>query len=224
MITYPKRQEVCVLVEDQVHMAQAVQSAMRTAFPECVVHWFPNLREAQLWLTEWSVLPLRGKLKLSVVDLGLPDGSGVEFIRKVAELSPETMSLVVTIYGEDSFLFEALRAGATGYILKGEGMAHIAAALQKAVAQEPPISPSIARRLLSHFRDIQSQANAEVSLSTRQRETLALLVRGLSISEAAQALGLKPNTIAAYVKVIYQKLQVSNRAQAAREAIRLKLV
>ena len=211
---------VCLLVEDHPKTADALRSSVLSALPGVSVVTVKNCREAHLWIENNSKEKSGPELGLALVDLGLPDGSGVEIIHLLSQTHPDALSLVVTIYSEDSYLFDALSAGAIGYILKDEGLESMADSIKKIERDEPVISPSIARRLLTHFKNQKLQNRDDGGLSARQKETLILLVRGLTIPEVADRLGLSSQTVASYVKVIYHKLQVSNRAEATREAIR----
>jgi len=111
-------------------------------------------------------------------------------------------------------------AGARGYLLKDEEQDLLVGILRRIDRGEPSLSPSIAHRLLAHFRGPVAKAHDEAGLTPREIETLTLLARGLTVAEAAARMGLRPQTVASYVKVIYQKLRISTRAEAAREAVR----
>lgn len=164
-------------------------------------------------------------LALALVDLGLPDGSGVELIRCLRKEEQEAINVVLTIHGEDSFLFEALTAGAYGYLLKDSNDKALVAMLKRLEGDEPPLSPAIARRLLHHFHGKPLlSTNDDCELTPRERETLSHLASGLTVPEAAAYMGISRQTVAGYVKAIYEKLHVSNRAQATLEAIRRGLV
>lgn len=212
---------LCLLVEDQPQFRTFLREAVELAFPGIKVISFMSLREARMWLESGKDSQ---SLRFSLIDLGLPDGSGVELIRELSTRRPEVLNVVVTIFREDACLFEAIAAGAFGYILKDESRDLMVDTLQRLQRQEPPISPSIARRLLAHFQSPRSLGNSAVHLTAREKQTLTLLVRGLTVAEAATQLTLSPQTVSGYVKVIYQKLHVSNRAEAVREALRLGLV
>jgi DNA-binding NarL/FixJ family response regulator len=209
-----------LIIEDDARTAEVLRTAVTAVFPQLNVMSFGNLRETSKWLDAYESGASGSAVELALVDLGLPDGSGVNVIHRVRALAPEAINLVVTIYAEDSFLFEALRAGAFGYLLKDDGLSLIEESLRKVGRFEPPMSPAIARRVLGHFHADKSPAADDSSLSPRQKQTLTLLARGLTIAEVAAEMGLAHQTIASYVKIIYQKLHVSNRAEATREAIR----
>ena len=168
------------------------------------------------------------KFDLALIDLGLPDGSGVDVVTKLRDMQPDAQSVVVTIHDDDEHLFPALQAGAFGYILKEQARELITEQLQRISQGEPPLSPSIARRVMAYFSakaKPQPQANAmpNVSLTDRESEVLLRVAKGYTLPEIGVQLSLSRHTIADYVKQIYRKLNVSSRAEAALEAQRLGL-
>jgi DNA-binding NarL/FixJ family response regulator len=169
------------------------------------------------------------KFDLGLIDLGLPDGSGVDVVTRLRDLQPDAQSVVVTIHDDDEHLFPALQAGAYGYILKEQARELITEQLQRISQGEPPLSPSIARRVIAYFtakaKPQAAPANAlpAVSLTERESEVLLRVAKGYTLPEIGVQLGLSRHTIADYVKQIYRKLNVSSRAEAALEAQRLGL-
>jgi DNA-binding NarL/FixJ family response regulator len=168
------------------------------------------------------------KFDLALVDLGLPDGSGVDVVTRLRDLQPEAQSVVVTIHDDDEHLFPALQAGAFGYILKEQARELITEQLQRISQGEPPLSPSIARRVMAYFSaksrpQAQSNLLPNVNLTDRESEVLLRVAKGYTLPEIGVQLGLSRHTIADYVKQIYRKLNVSSRAEAALEAQRLGL-
>jgi DNA-binding NarL/FixJ family response regulator len=221
------RDSVCLIVEDQVPAREFIAGVVGEAFPGILSEAVPDLRRARGWLEAKEYRKTGRPLGLVIVDLGLPDGCGIEVLRLLAEAEPGALPVVFTIYGDDTYLFGALSAGAKGYLLKEESPTQLAAVLKRLEAGEPPLSPSIARRMLSFFQagEKPPEAGAEaVRLTPREQETLVLLARGLTIPEAAGKMGLSPQTVAGYVKVVYQKLHVSNRVELVREASRRRLI
>ena len=166
------------------------------------------------------------KFDLALVDLGLPDGSGVDVVAALREQQPEAQSVVVTIHDDDEHLFPALQAGAFGYVLKEQARELIAEQLNRMSQGEPPLSPSIARKVIKYFasQTMPVASNMpEVSLTERESEVLLRVAKGFTLPEIGVQLGLSRHTIADYVKQIYRKLNVSSRAEAALEAQRLGL-
>ncbi len=161
---------------------------------------------------------------LALIDLGLPDGSGIALIERLHPLG--TLCVVATVFDDDAHLFPALHAGAQGYVLKDQSPDSLAAMLAGIAAGQPPLSPSIARRLLRHFQPLAGtplQAD-EPALTARESEVLRLIAKGLSVAEVATLLALSRHTVAGYLKDIYRKLSVGSRAEATLEAMRRGLI
>ncbi len=167
------------------------------------------------------------RFTLALLDLGLPDGSGVDVVAALREKQPEVQSVIVTIHDDDEHIFPALQAGAFGYLLKEQARELLVEQLQRISQGEPPLSPSIARKVIAHFnsqrRPQASPQLIEVSLTERETEVLLRVAKGFTLPEIGVQLGLSRHTIADYVKQIYRKLNVSSRAEAALEAQRLGL-
>lgn len=166
------------------------------------------------------------RFTLALLDLGLPDGSGVEVIAALREKQPEVQSVIVTIHDDDEHLFPALQAGAFGYLLKEQSRELLVEQLQRMSGGEPPLSPSIARKVIAYFAAQVKKPSTllhEVSLTERETEVLLRVAKGYTLPEIGVQLGLSRHTIADYVKQIYRKLNVSSRAEAALEAQRLGL-
>lgn len=215
---------VCLIVEDQIELSIILEQAVRLVFPGLKVVVKNTVSASRRWID--SRLGQRGEpsLVFALIDLGLPDGSGIDILREISVKEPQSMNVAVTVFAEDSYLFSALAAGAFGYVLKGGGEDAILEAMKRLKTGEPPITPSVARRIIANFRSSQTSIERGVRLTTREVETLSLVARGYTVPEAASHLGLSAQTVAGYMKTIYQKLHVSNRAEATREAIRMGLV
>ena len=161
---------------------------------------------------------------LALVDLGLPDASGIQLIEALQQRGAWTFCIVATVFDDDAHLFPALRAGAQGYVLKDRDRGALADMLRGIVDGQPPLSASIARRLLRHFQPMPHASEAQVPLTPRETEVLRLTAKGLTLGEVASALELSRHTVSGYLKDIYRKLSVGTRAEATLEAARRGLV
>jgi DNA-binding NarL/FixJ family response regulator len=156
-----------------------------------------------------------------LVDLGLPDGSGLDLIRRARECSPSTLSMVITVFGDEASLVNALEAGARGYLLKSEGPSDLRESVAQLVAGGAPITPAIASFLLRRFESPPDESGAHEhrsTLSPRERQVLELIVRGLSNQDVANELGISRHTATSHVRSIYRKLEVRSRSAAVYEA------
>ena len=207
----------CFLVEDHEATRNWLVGMLSEVFPKASVVAAGSLADARRLLSDHLA---KGDFPdIALIDLGLPDGSGLDLIGHFVSLSPQTKRIVTTTYGDDAYLLKAISAGAQGYLLKEEEGARLAQTLRRIERDEPPLSPSIARRMLMHFGDAggaDQPETDEADLTSRERETLTLLARGLTVGEVAAQLGLSPHTVASYAKIIYQKLHVTSRAEATR--------
>lgn len=160
-----------------------------------------------------------------LVDLGLPDMSGLEVIRWVAKRHPACDILVVTIFGDESHVMAALEAGARGYLLKGSLTHDIALDIRDVREGGSPLSPGIARQLLARFMPAEGEACAkDATLSPREREILRTIAKGFSYAETARLLGITVGTVHTHLKRVYRKLAVNSKTEAVFEAGRLGLL
>ncbi len=174
---------------------------------------------------------------LALLDLNLPDGSGVDLISCVRQRCPDAYIVITTIFDDEEHILKALRAGAHGYLLKDSPDARFIQKLRGILSGDPPLSPSISRRILRYFMEgnpeqpqppaanpAHTEVNNPNNLSPREQEVLTLVAKGLSRNDVAKLLGLSNNTVARYIRDVYQKLNISTRAEAAVEACRMGLV
>jgi len=208
----------CALVVDDLPSSRAwLGQALALAFPGIRIEEAGSLAQAEDFLA--SPPPL------ALIDLGLPDGSGLRLIER---LRGRAMCVVATVFNDDAHLFPALHAGAEGYVLKDQSHETLAEMLRGIAAGQPPLSPSIARRLLRHFAPIAAPAaqaaNSDSDLTPRETEVLRLTAKGMTRQEVAQLLDISAHTVAGYLKEVYRKLAVGSRAEATLEAARRGLV
>lgn len=208
-----------MIVEDHPEMREWIAGVANDAFPTAETLCVGTLNQARRWITERN-------FDLILIDIGLPDGSGVDLVAEIEGQSQSTTyTVVTTIYDDDLHLFAALEAGAKGYLLKDQPRERLVEQLRGILRGEPPISPSIARRILRFFSHTGLNAMPEgAGLTERERETLSLIARGFNRNDISTALGITPNTAASYIKSIYRKLNVSGRAEAALKAVELGIV
>ncbi|HWM83938.1 MAG TPA: response regulator transcription factor [Pseudolabrys sp.] len=222
---------LALIVEDQSDTRAWLSQMLTGAFDGIAVTETGTLRAARDWIAA-NVAALAAATEappIALVDIGLPDGSGIDLIRELTRKHRTVICIVTTIYDDDHHLFDAIAAGAQGYLLKDQHPDTLIQYLHRIERGEPPLSPSIAQRMLQHFSRLQPliAAPGEPSgdaLTAREMDVLRLLGRGLRVSEAARVLGLTPHTVAGYVKNVYRKLNISSRAEATIEALRRGLV
>lgn len=220
-----------LIVEDQADTRAGLAEMLTVAFGGIGLVEVSTIRAALNWIAAHARELSRDTAArhIALIDIGLPDGSGIDIVREIARHHPNITPIVTTIYDDDQHLFEAIAAGAQGYLLKDQHPDTLVQYLHRIDKGEPPLSPSIARRILQHFSKARTTAAmppdaADETLTPREMDVLRLLGRGLSVGEAARVLGLTPHTVAGYVKNIYRKLNISSRAEAAVEAVRRGLV
>ena len=165
-----------------------------------------------------------------LTDLDLPDGSGIELIRLVRARGAGTLSMVITVFGDEQHVVAAIEAGALGYLLKDATADSIGRSIVELLEGGSPMSPPVARYLLQRFAKGPEPtapsvaANGGAGLSTREREVLTYIVKGFSYAEIARLLGLSTHTVATHVRRIYGKLEVHSRGEAVYEALATGLV
>ena len=163
-----------------------------------------------------------GRVDVVLLDLGLPGMHGVAGITVILKRFPEAKVLVLTVYDHKPVVLEALAAGAGGYLLKDDRLETILRGIDEALAGGAPLNSHIARMILSTFNTVKSE-KPETDLTERERETLALLAKGLIKKEIADKLGVSYHTVDTHVRNIYAKLKVHNLSGAVAKAIQLGL-
>lgn len=153
-----------------------------------------------------------------IMDINLPGMNGIECIRQVKDKSPGTQFMMFTVYENDEKVFEALKAGASGYLLKNTGLVQLIESLKELHNGGSPMSANIARKLVTVFRT-QEKVKAPIeTLSTRENEILQLLAKGLLYKEIADQLSISTSTVRQHIHHIYEKLHVQNRTEAINKA------
>jgi DNA-binding NarL/FixJ family response regulator len=206
-----------LIVEDIVETRQWLVDLAREAFVDCMVAEAGTVREGM------DACALRS-YDVAMIDLRLPDGSGLGVVRKLHAEQPAAVCVVTTVMGDDANIVTALSAGAQGYLLKDQPRDLLIRQLAQVAEGVPALSPPVARRIMEHFKFTGPCEESDGKLTPRELEVLGLIARGLRIVDAALALGVAEGTVASHIKAIYRKLDISSRAEAALHATRLGLL
>ena len=212
------RQISVAIVEDNEAMRGRLQQQIEANADYLVVSACATLEAARKALEETTPDVL-------LVDLGLPDGDGCDLIAEHASRSPDIAIMVISVFGDEDRVIRAIQAGARGYLLKDEDSEGIGMAIEQLLSGGSPISPSIARHLISRFAPKKPTESLEPErLSKRELEVLELAAKGFTYQESADMLGVSINTVSSHTKNIYAKLAVNSRAEAVFEASQRGLV
>lgn len=203
-----------LILEDLEDTLAWLGDIVSETFPSASLTMARTLKDAQSLVETNS-------FDLVMVDLGLPDGSGLDLIRQIRERSVDTYIVVATIYDDDEHLVNALRQGANGYLLKDEHRDRLVEHLQGIPSSRAPISDRALNRIIGQ---INKPAEELIPLTSREEEVLQLVAKGYNVSESAEMLGLSANTVKSYLKAVYGKLGISSRAEATAEAIKRQLI
>jgi len=229
------------VVEDDPYWQQAIRTIIERRAEYRIVAACGNLAQALRAVQETP-------FDLMIVDLGLPDGSGIDVIRAARRHQPEADILVATVFADEANVVAAIYAGATGYLLKESAPDQWIAAIDELRAGNSPIDPKIARHILGAVQrgrggmgrqpvGHQAQSPAQLpagdgeaadsddpGLTAREMEVLQLVARGFTLVEVAKFLNMSPHTSRGHAKAIYRKLEVSSRGEAVFEASALGLI
>jgi DNA-binding NarL/FixJ family response regulator len=162
-------------------------------------------------------IPLK-KPDIVIMDISLPGMNGIECIKEIKNKVPKTQFMMFTVYENDEKVFEALKAGASGYLLKNTGLVQLIEALKELHNGGSPMSSNIARKLVTVFRGQQNETAPVEILSNRENEILQLLSKGLLYKEIAEQLSISTGTVRQHIHKIYEKLHVQNRTEALNKA------
>ena len=188
---------------------------------ELLVGWINRSKEFECVSDHDSAEEALAKLpkacpNIVLMDINLPGMNGPDCVRQLKPLLPDTQFVMVTIYEDSDHIFQALQAGANGYLLKQTERTELLAALRQVHAGGSPMTPNIARKVVRAFqqRQPQQKPDAMAELSTRENEVLQLLAQGFLYKEIADQLGIKLPTVDSHIRRIYEKLQVRSRSEA----------
>jgi DNA-binding NarL/FixJ family response regulator len=161
---------------------------------------------------------------LLLSDIGLPGMSGIEGVAILKERYPELLILMLTVYDDDERIFDAMCAGASGYLLKKTPPARLLDSLREVASGGAPMSPEVAKRVVALFREIRPPERADYELTPHETRLLKLLVQGHNYKTAATELGVTVHTVSFHLRSIYEKLQVHSKSEAVAKALQNRLV
>ena len=161
---------------------------------------------------------------IALCDIGLPGMSGIEGIRILKERHPQLQLMMLTVYDDDDRIFDALCAGACGYLLKRTSPKRLLESLSEAASGGAPMSPEVASRVIKLFRDIRPPEKADYELTPHETRLLKLIVQGHNYTTAAEELGVSYNTVKFHMRRIYEKLQVHSKSEAVAKALRDRII
>jgi DNA-binding NarL/FixJ family response regulator len=205
------------IVEDQQEIREGLRFLIHTTDGYYCVGGYESMEDA-LQLLDGD-LP-----HIILADIGLPGMSGIEGMGLMKERWPELVIIALTVYDDDDRIFDALCAGASGYLLKKTPPARLLECLKEAMNGGAPISPEIASRVISLFREIRPPKESNYQLTPHEVRLLRLLVDGHSYKTAATELRSSVNTIGFHMRNIYRKLQVHSKSEAVVKAVRHRLI
>lgn len=161
---------------------------------------------------------------VTLLDIGLPGMSGIAGLRVLKERHPDMLVLILSVYDDDERIFDAMCAGASGYLLKKTPPSKLLESLKEAVQGGAPMSPEVARRVIALFKEIRPPERADYNLTPHETRLLRLFVKGHNYKTAAQELGVTVHTISFHLRRIYEKLQVHSKSAAVAKALEDRLV
>lgn len=213
-----------ILVENDAEVRLRLQRTLEGLADIHLIGAATTKREADLLIAQFP-------FQMLIADLDLPDGFGLDLIRKTAAEHPQVDIMVLADSNDDPHVVSAIESGATGYVLKDKIETNLVSAIRLLAAGGSPVSPSVAKSVL---RALRTYTNHSIEknvtslqpnpLSERETEILQLLAKGMSFSEIGEILTISPHTVTAHIKKIYRKLQVHSRGEAVYEATQMGLI
>jgi DNA-binding NarL/FixJ family response regulator len=205
------------VIEDQREVREGVAILINRATGYRCVGSFRSMEEALARLGQQAPDAI-------LVDIGLPGMSGIDGIRLLKERFPAVTLLAFTVYDDDENIFDALCAGASGYLLKNTAPTRLLESLREVVTGGAPMSPEVARKVVKLFREVRPPHRVDHQLTRQETEIIKLLVEGHSYKTAAAELGISINTVSFHLRNVYTKLQVHSNTEAVSKALRDRIV
>lgn len=213
----PSRPIEVAIIEDDRRIREGLKTLINGAKGYRCNAAFRSMEDALA--RAWSEIP-----DVALVDIGLPGMSGVEGLSRLRGKYPKVALLMLTVYEDDERIFQALCAGASGYLLKKTPPAKLLESLGEVLNGGAPMSPEVARRVLQLFREIRPPERGDYDLTPHELRLLKLLVEGHNYQSAAAELSVSFSTINFHMQNIYGKLQVHSKSEAVAKALRQRLV
>jgi RNA polymerase sigma factor (sigma-70 family) len=201
--------KICI-VEDLKEVRDGITSLLTFDERFEVLATFPDAEKAVEGLPAWQP-------DIVIMDINLPGMNGIECIKKVKPQCPQSQFIMFTIYEDDEKVFEALNAGASGYLLKKAPLGKISESLVELYAGGSPMSTQIARKVINRLRNSETNSHIDI-LSPRENEVLQYLAKGLLYKEISEKLSISTGTVRQHIHKIYEKLHVQNRTEALNKA------
>jgi DNA-binding NarL/FixJ family response regulator len=204
------------IVEDQREIGEGLSVLIGGTRGLACTGWFRSMEQA--------LSGIRNRPPhVALVDIGLPGMSGIEGIRLLKKQYPDLLVIVLTVFDDDKRIFEALCAGACGYLLKNTPPAKLLESIEEVVRGGAPMSPEVARRVVEVFRRVQPPPESGHALTPQESRLLKLMVEGHNYKTAAAEMKLSYHTVSFHMRHIYEKLQVHSKSEAVAKAIRAGL-
>lgn len=207
-----------IIIEDNSVFRDTLQSVIMKSAGKTCNYAFPSGETAIREIELNELVP-----DIILLDIGLPGKDGISIIPELRKLTPSSKIIIITVYDDDENVFNAICAGASGYLLKDQSPEDIINSIDEVSNGGASVNPHIAKRVLSMFRD-QNKADSDYGLSEREKEILKLLVEGLSKRQISEKIFLSHHTIDSHIRNIYAKLEVHSRGSAISKAIRERLI
>jgi len=207
-----------IIVEDNELLRDSLKEAINKSSSIKCKNTFSSGESALDFISSEDLVP-----EIILLDIGLPGMSGIDLIPEVRKLTPTSKIIILTVHDDNENVFNAICAGASGYLLKDLSSEKIVASIIEVMNGGAPMNSHIAKKVLSMFRDQNVKSNG-YSLSGREKEILSLLVDGLSKKQIAEKIFLSHHTVDSHLRNIYAKLEVHSRSSAISKAIREKLL
>ena len=207
-----------IIIEDNELLRDSLKEAISKSGQISCKHSFGSGEAALDFIEKEELVP-----DIILLDIGLPGMNGIEVIPELRKLSPSSKIIIITVHDDDENVFNAICAGASGYLLKDLSADRIVDSINEVMNGGAPMNSHIAKKVLNMFRDQNVKSNG-YSLSEREKGILSLLVEGLSKKQIAEKIFLSHHTVDSHLRNIYAKLEVHSRSSAISKAIREKLL